>query len=122
MKLVITGFLFVLGITALRAQNAAANPVVQTAPLAGYFVVFPQAPFTTIHFDGNSEDIAKVLSVPHAGTSFNHDGAACKGYIRSSTSESYNSNEADYAQRDRDIADYQKNVQSGKWTRFVNGE
>jgi hypothetical protein len=121
MKLVITGFLLVLSITALRAQNAAVNPAVPTVPPGGYLLVYPQAPLVTIRFDGNSEDIAKIVS-PRPGTSFNHDGSAFKGYVRSATSESYNSNVADYAQRNKDIAEYQKNVQSGKWTRFVNGE
>jgi len=121
MRLVITGFLFVLSITALRAQNTAVNPGTPTAPTGGYLLVYPQAPLVTIRFDGNSEDIAKVLPL-HPSIGFNHDGTAFKGYVRSATSESYNSNGADYAQRDRDIAEYQKNVQSGKWTRFVNGE
>jgi hypothetical protein len=121
MKLVITGFLFVLSITALRAQNAAMSPGTPAAPLGGYLVVFPQAPLVTTRFDGNSEDIAKILS-PHPSTSFNHDGSAFKAYVRSTTSESYNSDVADYAQRDKEIAEYQKNVQSGKWTRFLNGE
>jgi hypothetical protein len=121
MKLVITGFLFVLSITALRAQNAAVNPGTPTAPLGGYLVVYPQAPLVTVRFDGNSEDIAKVLS-PHPSTSLNHDGMAFNGYVRSATSESYNSSRTDYAQRDKDIAEYRRNVQSGKWTRFRNGE
>ena len=121
MKLLITGFLFVLSITALRAQNAAVNPAMSTGPLGGYLVVYPQAPLVTVRFDGNSEDIAKALSL-HPATGFNHDGTAFRGYVRSATSESYSSNLADYAQRDKDIAEYQKNVQSGKWTRFVNGE
>jgi hypothetical protein len=121
MKRVITGFLFVLSITALRAQNTPVNPGTPIAPLGGYFVVYPQAALVTVRFDGNSEDIAKILS-PHPNTSFNHDGSAFKGYVRSATSESYNSNTTDYAQRDKDISEYQKNVQSGKWTRFLNGE
>jgi hypothetical protein len=121
MKLVITGFLFVLSITALRAQNVAVNPATSTGPLGGYLIVYPQVPLITVRFDGNSEDIAKALST-HPSTSFNHDGTAFKGYVRAATSESYNSNVTDYAQRDKDIAEYQKNVQSGKWTRFVNGE
>jgi hypothetical protein len=120
MKLLITGFLLVLGISAVQAQNATTNAVL-SAPLGGYLVVFPQTPVTTIRFDGNSEDIAKIVSAPHAGTSLNHDGTAFKGYVRSTSSESYNANVVDYAERENNVAEYQKNLQSGKWTRFVNG-
>jgi hypothetical protein len=121
MKLLITGFLLILSIAAVQAQNATTNAIL-TAPLGGYLVVFPQTPVTTIRFDGNSEDIAKIISGTHASTSFNHDGTAFKAYVRPTSSESYNANVVDYAQRDKDVAEYQKNVQSGKWTRFVNGE
>src|ERR1700683_4679242 len=80
MKLVITGFLFVLSITALRAQNVAVNPTISTGPLGGYLVVYPQVPLITIRFDGNSEDIAKTIST-HPSNGFNHDGTALKGYV-----------------------------------------
>ena len=103
-----------LTIAAVRAQNAATNPPA-TGPAGGYFVVFPQGPNTVIHFDANSSDIAKAFAVPHVGTSFNHDGAAFKGFIRPTPAESYDDNAVD-------TSEYKKNVQSGKWTKFVNGE
>ena len=121
MKLLITGFLLILSISAVQAQNATTNAIL-SAPLGGYLVVFPQTPFTTIRFDGNSEDIAKIISVPRAGTRFNHDGTAFKDYVRPTSSESYNANVVDYGQRDKNVAEYQKNVHSGKWTRFANGD
>jgi hypothetical protein len=120
MKLLITAFLLVLSVAAVRAQNLTTNAVL-TASLGGYLVVFPQIPVTTIRFDGNSEDIAKIVSA-HASTSLNHDGTAFKAYVRPTSSESYNANVVDYAEREKNVAEYQKNVQAGKWTRFVNGE
>ena len=88
----------------------------------GYFVVYPQAPVTTIRFDGNSSDIAKVLAAPHVSTSINHDGTAFNSFVRSTSSESYHDNLVDYAQRDKDVSAYKKNVKLGKWKGFRNGE
>ena len=121
MKLLFTGFFLILAFSAVQAQNATTNAVL-SAPLGGYLVVFPQKPVTTIRFDGNSEDIAKIVSAPRAGTSLNHDGTAFKTFVRGTSSESYSANVVDYAQRENNIAEYQKNVRSGKWIRFVNGE
>jgi hypothetical protein len=86
-----------------------------TPPAAGFCVVFPQVPNTTVHFDANSSDIAKAIAAPHVGTSFNHDGAAYKGLIRPRPSESSDDSATDYSE-------YQKNVKSGKWRELVNGE
>jgi hypothetical protein len=122
MKMLTTAFFFFLIIAAARAQTAAAISPVAAAPLGGYLVVFPQGPLTTIRFDGNSEDIAKVLSASRTNSSFNHDGKAFNSYVRSASSESYSANVVDYAQRDRNVAEYKNNVKSGKWIRFVNGQ
>ena len=129
MKLLTIAFLLVLSIGAVQAQTATANPPAAPAPppsavplVAGYLVVFPQVPLLTIHFDATSEDIAKAIVVPHAGTSFNHDGKAFSGYVRSTSSESYNDNVVDYAQFDKNVTEYEKNVKAGKWHGFVNGE
>lgn len=125
MKLLTTALFLVLSIAAVRAQIATVNP--PASPLAGlatmgYLAVFPQAPLITVRFDGNSADIAKVVTVPQSGTSYNHDGTAFKGYVRSTSSESYNDSVVDYAQFDRDVAEFKKNVKSGKWRGFINGE
>jgi hypothetical protein len=123
MKLFFVASLFLLNIAAVRAQNAPADPAAPVPVIAGgYYVVYPQVPVTTIRFDGNSSDIAKVLAAPHAGTSLNHDGAAFNGFIRSTSSESYHDNLVDYAQRERNVSEYQKNVKSRKWRGFSNGE
>jgi hypothetical protein len=122
MKLLLTASLFMLSLAALRAQSATGNPSVTSPPLGGYFVVYPQAPIITIRFDGNSDDIAKVSAAPHVGTSLNHDGSAFKSFVRSTSSESYQDNVVDFAQRDRNIAEYRKNVKAGKWIPFRNGE
>jgi hypothetical protein len=123
MKLLITASLIMLSIAAVRAQNANAEPVgVVPVIVAGYFVVYPQAPVTTIRFDGNSSDIAKVLGAPHANTSLNHDGAAFNSFVRSTSSESYHDNLVDYAQREKNVSEYKKNVKSRKWGGFKNGE
>ena len=120
-KLLTTAFLIVLSVVALRAQTATTNPQPATAA-AGYLAVFPQAPLIAIRFDGNSEDIAKVLAVSHAGTSYNHDGTAFKSFVRSTSSESYNGNVVDYDQRNKNVLQYKRNVKSGKWIGFANGE
>jgi hypothetical protein len=123
MKLLITASLIMLSIATGRAQNAAPGPTpASSIPLGGYFVVYPQAPIITVRFDGNSEDIAKVVAVPHASTIFNHDGKAFNTFVRSTPSESYHDNLVDYAQRDKNVAEYKKNVKSGKWIGFRNGE
>ena len=120
MKLLTSAFFLVLSIAAVRAQNAAVTPS-PTGPAAGYFSVFPQAPLVTIRFDDKSEDIAKVTA-PHTSTIFNHDGKAFNGFVRSTSSESYDDTLVDYARLDKNRAEYKKNVKSGKWHRFVNGE
>jgi hypothetical protein len=122
MKLLTAASLLILSLAAVRAQNAPANPQTSATPAGGYFVVYPQAPIITVRFDGNSEDIAKVLPAPHIGTGFNHDGSAFNTFVRSTSSESYHDNLVDYAQRDKNIAEYKKNVKSGKWIGFRNGE
>jgi hypothetical protein len=121
MKLLTTAFLIVLSVVALRAQTATTNPQ-PAASAAGYLAVFPQAPLIAIRFDGNSEDIAKVLAASRVGTGYNHDGTAFKGFVRSTSSESYNGNVVDYDQRNKNVVQYKKNVKSGKWIGFVNGE
>jgi hypothetical protein len=126
LKLLITASLLILSIAAVRAQTATADPAPAVAAVpaiaGGYFVVYPQAPVTTIRFDGNSNDIAKVLGAPHISISLNHDGAAFNSFVRSTSSESYHDNLVDYAQRDKDVSAYKKNVKSGKWRGFTNGE
>jgi len=120
MKLLTTALFLVLSIAAVQAQTATVNPPA-SGPPTGYLGVFPQAPLITIHFDGNSEDIAKV-TVPLVSTRFNHDGKAFTSYVRSTSSESYYDNVVDYAQFNKNAAEYKKNVKSGKWRGFVNGE
>ena len=120
MKLLTSAFFLMLSIAAVWAQKAAVTPSAP-GPAAGYSSVFPQAPLVTIRFDGNSEDIAKVTA-PHTSTIFNHDGKAFDGFVRSTSSESYNDNVVDYAQFDKNRAEYKENVKSGKWRRFSNGE
>ena len=123
MKFLITASLLMLSIAAVRAQNATPEPAaVLPAIPGGYFVVFPQVPVITIRFDGNSSDIAKVLVAPHAVASLNHDGAAFNSFVRSTSSESYHDNLVDYAQRDKNVSEYKKNVNSRKWREFRNGE
>jgi hypothetical protein len=126
MKPLAIAFLLSLNIAAVQAQTAAVSPSTAvnptgTGPLGGYLVVFPQAPVTTVRFDGNSEDIAKVPA-PHVSTAFNHDGTAFNSFVRSTPSESYNANVVEYDQHEKNVAEYQENVKSHKWTRFVNGE
>jgi hypothetical protein len=115
-----------LSIAAVRAQNvnSTAEPAVAAVPAiaGGYFVVYPQAPVTTIRFDGNSSDIAKILGAPRVSTSLNHDGAAFNTFVRSTSSESYHDNLVDYAQRDKNVSEYKKNIKSRKWRGFRNGE
>jgi hypothetical protein len=121
MKLVVSVFLLMSSIAAVEAQTANVNlPAI--SPLGGYAVIYPQAPLVTIRFDGNSEDIAKVITASRPGPTFNHDGSAFKGYVRSTSSESYYANAVDYDQREKNVAEYKRNVKSGKWVRFVNGE
>jgi hypothetical protein len=122
MKLIITAFLIVLSVVALRAQTATTNPQQAATTAAGYLAVFPQAPLIVVRFDGNSEDIAKVLAASRVGTGYNHDGTAFKSFVRSTSSESYNGNVVDYDQRSKNVLQYKKNVKSGKWIGFVNGE
>jgi hypothetical protein len=78
MKLLITIFLIVLSVVALRAQTATTNPQQAATTAAGYLAVFPQAPLIAIRFDGNSEDIAKVLAASRVSTGYNHDGTLSK--------------------------------------------
>ena len=118
MKLLITPFLFLLSVAAVQAQTGPATGI----PLAGYFNFFPQPLILSIRFDGNSQDIAKVLPASHTSSVYNHDGAAFSGYVRSTSSESYNANVVDYVQCKKNVEEYKQNVKSGKWTRFVNGE
>jgi hypothetical protein len=123
LNLLITASLLMLSLAAVRAQNAPVDPVVAVPVIAGgYFVVYPQAPITIIRFDGNSSDIAKVLAATHAGTGVNHDGSAFNSFVRSTSSESYHDNLVDYALRDKNVSEYKKNVKSGKWAGFKNGE
>lgn len=123
MKLLITASLMMLSLAAVRAQNAAPNPTpVSATPVGGYFVVYPQAPIITVRFDGNSEDIAKVLPAARPSAGLNHDGSAFNTFVRTTSSESYHDNLVDYARRDKDVAEYQRNVKSGKWIPFKNGE
>jgi hypothetical protein len=123
-KLLIAASLLMLSLAATRAQNAIAEPAAVAVPAiaGGYFVIYPQAPVTTIHFDGNSSDIAKILGAPRVSTSLNHDGAAFNSFVRSTSSESYHDNLVNYAQRDKNVSEYQKNVKSRKWRGFRNGE
>jgi hypothetical protein len=127
MKLLAIASLLLLSISAVRAQTAtgasstAVNPLAAAGPLGGYLVVFPQVPVTTVRFDGNSEDIAKVPA-SHVSTAFNHDGTAFNNFVRSTSSESYNANVVEHDHHEKNVAEYQKNVKSHKWSRFVNGE
>jgi hypothetical protein len=130
--------------SATGAQPAPASQLGAQLPLGGYLVVYPQAPITTIRFDPSSSDIAKkedtkgtttvkveasatakrggAFAISYGGTSFNHDGTAFDGFVRPTSSESYNNNVVDSVQRDRNVSQYKKNVKSGKWRGFVNGE
>lgn len=76
----------------------------------------------TVRFDGNSSDIAKKEPSTVNTSVFNHDGRAFVGYVRSTPSEAYDDNVVDYAQTSRDVAEYRKNIKSGKWREFRNGE
>jgi hypothetical protein len=120
MKLLANPFLLVLSLAAVRAQTAPA-PATAAAPaagfpLGGYYVVFPTVPSIAIHFDSSSSDIAKAFSAAHtASTAYNHDGGAFKGFVRLRPSESSDDNAVD-------SSEYRKNVKSGNWTQFVNGE
>jgi hypothetical protein len=130
--------------SATGALPAPASQLGAQLPLGGYLVVYPQAPITMIRFDPSSSDIAKkedakgigtvkveasatakrggAFAISYGGTSFNHDGTAFDGFVRPTSSESYNNNVVDSAQRDRNVSQYKKNVKSGKWRGFVNGE
>jgi hypothetical protein len=119
MKWLTSALSLMLSIAAVTAQNA--GTPLATVSAAGYFSVFPQAPLVTIRFDSKSEDIAKVTA-PQTSTIFNHDGKAFDGFVHSTSPEFYNDNVVDYAQLDKNRAEYKKNVKSGKWRRFVNGE
>jgi hypothetical protein len=128
MNLFIIALLCMLSVAGARGQNSTVNPpaaaasqAALTVPLGGYFVIYPQAPLITVHFDGASEDIAKAFSAPRVGANFNHDGAAFKGFVRSTSSESYNENVVDRAQGTLNVAQYKNNVKSGKWIGFANG-
>jgi hypothetical protein len=118
MKLITTAFLLVLSIAGVRAQTAPAPATTPASgiPLGGYYVVFPTVPSMAIHFDSSSSDIAKAFGAAHtASTAYNHDGGAFKGFVRLRPSESSDDNAVN-------SSEYRKNVQSGKWTKFVNGE
>jgi hypothetical protein len=56
---------------------------------------------------------------------FNHDGQAYVGYVRSESYEVEEGSVSDY-QSQRDLVasqiEYEKNIKSGKWHKFVNGE
>jgi hypothetical protein len=96
-----------------------------------------------IHFNPSSSDMAKkeytmdslvkidpgatrmkggAFGTSYSVSGYNHDGKAFDGFARPTPSESYYNNVVDYTQSSRNIAQYNKNVRSGKWHRFVNGE
>jgi len=118
MKSLAVAFLLALTIAAGRAQTAPAPTTAPASgiPLGGYYVVFPTLPSIAIHFDSGSTDIGKAFGAAHTvSTAYNHDGGAFKGFIRLRPSESSDDNPVD-------SSEYRKNVKSGKWTQFVNGE
>jgi hypothetical protein len=56
---------------------------------------------------------------------FNHDGQAYVGYIRSESYEVEEGSVSDYQSQRDPVAsriEYDKNIKSGKWHKFVNGE
>ena len=58
----------------------------------------------------------------HPSTAFNHDGKAFNGFIRSTPSDVNNENATDSTDFDKVRDEYQRNLKSGKWRPFVNGE
>jgi hypothetical protein len=118
MKLLTAAFLLVLSIAAgwAQAAPAASAGTATGTPLGGYYVVFPTSPNILIHFDLNSPDIGKAFGAAHAvSTAYNHDGGAFKGFVRLRSAEST-------GDKTVEASEYRKNVRSGKWTEFLNGE
>jgi hypothetical protein len=64
-------------------------------------------------------DPTKVGQIAPKGAVWNHDGQAFAGYVRS---QSYDSSDDASADAQPDLAQYHKNVKSGKWHEFKNGE
>lgn len=133
MKLLITAFLIVLTALALHAQavapagNMGYGDEVQLATVASLDAEFKlryawARGIVTVRYDPNSSDIAKKENPPTISPLFNHDGKAFAGFVRSTPSESYYDNVVDYARRNESVSEYKKNVQSGKWRGFANGE
>ena len=133
MKLLIAAFSMVLSAVALHAQavapagNMGYGDEVQLATVAALDAEFKPhfawaRGIVTVRYDPNSSDIAKKETPPAPSPLFNHDGKAFAGFVRSTPSESYYNNVVDYDQRNVSVAEYKKNVKSGKWRGFVNGE
>ena len=121
-KLLTTVFLIMLSIGAVRGQTAAPIALPDSVSQGGYFLIYPQVPIITVHFDPNSSDIAKKENATTVSSRFNHDGKAFASFVRSAPTESNYDTVVDYAQREKNVDQYKTNVKSGKWREFVNGE
>jgi hypothetical protein len=73
-----------------------------------------------IHFDP-SKDVVDSSQGPQRTKDLNHDGKAFDAHIWT-THESYDDNVVNYAQNRANVALYKKNIKSGVWKKFVNGE
>jgi hypothetical protein len=132
LKLLATASLIILSSAGLYAQTAPSSHVgyaeeAQLIKLASreseFKPIYAWArEIVTVRFDPNSSDMAKKGNPPPASSLYNHDGKAFAGFVRSTPSESYYENVVNDAQRDENAAGYRRNVKSGKWRGFVNGE
>jgi hypothetical protein len=73
----------------------------------------------TVAFSG--KDVVSKEKASHASVALNHDGKAFDGHIWT-THGAYDDNVVNYAQNRANVALYEKNIKSGVWKKFVNGE
>lgn len=64
-------------------------------------------------------DPTKVGQAAPKGAVWNHDGQAYAGYVHA---ESLDSHDEGYVYTTPDCTEYRKNIKSGKWKEFKNGE
>jgi hypothetical protein len=69
----------------------------------------------------SDKDVVSKEKASHASVGLNHDGKAFDGHIWT-THESYNDNVVNYTKNRANVALYKKNIKSGVWKKFVNGE
>jgi hypothetical protein len=69
----------------------------------------------------SDKDVVSKEKASHASVGLNHDGKAFDGHLWT-THGSYDDNVVNYAQNRANVALYEKNIKSGVWKKFVNGE